>query len=228
MLDLGIDEPSSESDIEILADAFSLACGFSATYLQVSSDLGRVSLLPLRAFDSPAHRSAPSSKRHASSTTIREGLAMHEAALTFALLSPEEEVVDAAVVAFKRRDSDLTSLIASIRGTRMSELSAGLELQDAQRSWKKETAILFPSQRSSFLSSNVRREAVRTAHLSLLPPDASRPSLAMASKVLSSRPAASRAHAFAFRLLYEKWEKALIPVRTGAVPLDSREFVGWR
>jgi hypothetical protein len=152
---------------------------------------------------------------------------MQEAALTFALLSPVEEVVDAAVAAFKRRDSDLTSLITSIRGTRMSESSAGLELQNAQDSWRKETAILFSSQRSS-KRCEARGGDAKTADLSLLPLDASRPSLATTSEVLSSRPAASRAHAFAFRLLYEKWEKAVIPVRTGAVPLDSREFVEWR
>ncbi|KAL7411144.1 hypothetical protein BDY24DRAFT_139269 [Mrakia frigida] len=176
VLNLGIDDASSREDMEILSDTFSLACGFAATYLQA----------------------------HASSTTIREGLAMHEVALTLTILSPEEEVVAVAVAAFKRRHSELTHVVVSILGSTISDSSPGLELLDAQKGWKEDMEALFPTGQVD-----------------------SRLTFAAMNKVLSSRPAASRAHAFAFKLLFEKWERTLISIRAGATSTDSREFVEW-
>ena len=89
---------------------------------------------------------------------------MHEVALTLAILSPEEEVVAVAIEAFTRRNSDLTHLVASILGSTISDSSPGLELLDAQKSWKEDTEALFPSGSGESSRAEVRRKDGRRGH----------------------------------------------------------------
>lgn len=161
---------------------------------------------------------------------------MHEVTLTLAILSPEEEVVAVAVEAFTRRNFDLTHLVASILGSTISDSSPGLELLDAQKSWKEDTEALFPSGSGESSGVEVKREDGQRGHELTAPisfsvwllSDDARLTFSTMKKVLFSRPAASRAHAFAFKLLFERWERTLISIRAGATSTDSKEFVEWR
>lgn len=77
--------------------------------------------------------------------SIREAFGMHEVALTFALLSPDDDLLAAAPAAFLQRDTDLTRLLASFGGEPRSP--AEFEVVDAQCIWHKDTVALFPSGR---------------------------------------------------------------------------------
>jgi hypothetical protein len=164
----------------------------------------------------------------AASQAIREGLAMHEIALTFALLSSEAEISFAAADAFFQRAADLEQLVDSFAGNASS--SAHLELRDAQSTWRADVQQLFPTgrgQSNPWGLKSYRRPWELIDRSSVLSVADYYIDPSLLHRVLSARPATTRAHAYAVKSLYERWDMLIGPIKSGAILPHLPEFTEW-